>query len=97
MIRERLREGGSSLDPLVDPIEHGLEGRVRDALAQNVERLDERHARLEQRRQLLVEHQEFPPRDPAAATPAKRQPWKRSAGLERKDVQPFLFQLAPEA
>ena len=52
-------EGDARPDLLVDVVERALEGGVRDLLAQDVERLRQRHAGLQQRRQLLVEEQQL--------------------------------------
>ena len=57
---ERLRQRAAPPHPLVHVVQHGLEERVRDPLPQDVERLHERHAGLEQRRQLLVEDRGTP-------------------------------------
>ena len=43
----------------MNAVEHRLERGVRDPGAQDVERLDQRHAGLEQRGQLLVEDQKL--------------------------------------
>jgi hypothetical protein len=53
-------------DPAVHVVEHDLEERVRDALAEDVQGLDERHAGLEQRGQLLIEDQELARRNPVS-------------------------------
>ena len=58
---------------LVHIVEHTAEDR----------RLDERHARLEQRGQLLVEHEELARRDAAALWQPQRQPRNRTLGLQR--------------
>ncbi len=90
---EGIRERRAAAHLLVDIIEHRLEDRIREPHAENIEGLDQRHAGLEQRRQLLVEHQKLvagnlvaPPLQAKAAEPATRS--------ERQDVQPFVFQLA---
>ena len=41
-------------------VEDGFEDRVREPRSQDVQRLDERHARLQQRRELLIKDEEFP-------------------------------------
>jgi hypothetical protein len=97
MRRKGLRQRAARLDLLVHVVEHRLEAGVRDPLAQNVERLDERHARFEQRGQLLIEDEELLPGDAAARAEGKRQARQAGPPLERKDVQPLFFQLLPQA
>ena len=41
VLLERVAQGGTGLDPLVDGVEHRPEQRIRDATTQQVERLDE--------------------------------------------------------
>jgi hypothetical protein len=56
---ERIRERRAAAHLLVHVVEHGLEDGIRQALAQDVERLHEWHAGLEQRGEFLVEDQEL--------------------------------------
>ena len=76
------RDAGAHL--LVDVVERALEGGVGDLLAQDVERLRQRHAGLQQRRQLLVEQQQFLARHAAAAQ--RRQ--GRQAGQRERTLRP---------
>ena len=78
---------------LVHVVEHRLEDRVGQALAQDVERLHQRHAGLEQRRQLLVEDQELVPLDGA---PPQRQPRHRAPRGQRQDVESLVLELATQ-
>jgi hypothetical protein len=85
--------------PLVYVVNHAQRARIRDAPTQDVEGLDERHARLEQRRQLLVEHEELTAWDFVPM----RQRGKMDAGqratsglLNGEDVQPLLLKLPPQ-
>ena len=79
---ERIRKRRPALTPLVDRVQHRFERHVRHALAEDVERLDQRHAGLEQRRQLLVENEKLLPADTAAASAAEsnRRLQARAAG-----------------
>jgi hypothetical protein len=85
------------LDALVDGVEHGFERLIGDALPQDVERLDERHAGFQQGRELLIEDQKLRPADPAASSrreTGRRQP---AAALQRQDVEALLLQLPAQA
>ena len=76
-------------------VQDGFEHRVRQARAQNVERLHERHAGLEQRRQLLVEHEELVPGDfRAPLTERNAAEAEAAARAQRENVQAFLLELA---
>ena len=68
-----------------------------DAPLQQVERLDQRHAGLEQRRQLLVEDQELAGGDPrrAAAAAATERRAIRARWM-REDEQALLLELVPQ-
>ena len=71
--------------------------RVRDASAQDVERLHERQARLEQRGQLLVEDQELARADPAPPVDGQTEAAKAEAAPpDGQHVQPLLFELAAQ-
>ena len=85
------------LHPLVHVVEDGLEERIGDAAAQQVERLHERHARLEQRRQLLVEDEELARADAPAPRQPEREPAEAPLRLEREDVQALLLELVAQA
>src|SRR5262249_3934191 len=71
----------------------------RHAPSQDVERLDERHTRLQQRREFLVEDEEFPGGN---SSPARQlgdmEPSQRTAArlLNPEDVQTFILELAPQ-
>jgi len=63
-------------------------------LPKDVERLDQRHAGLEQCRQLLIEDEQFlAPYLPAAST-RQSKGGQHAAALERKDKQPLFLELA---
>ena len=81
---ERLGERRAGSHFLVDVVERDLERRVRHALAQNVERLHERQAGLEQRRQLLVEDEELGGRNAAPS----RQVQLKAADLDAPAAAP---------
>ena len=93
---ERFRQRVPRPHPLVDVVQHRLEERVRNPAAQDVERLDERHAGLEQRRELLIEDEELPGRHPRARR--QRDPAERGAPgpLNAEDVKPLFLELLPE-
>ena len=78
---ERLRQRGARADLVVDVVERGPEHRVRHALAQDVERLDERQSGFEQRRQFLVEDQELGRAESSGAA-------ARPAGAARRRTPP---------
>ena len=59
MCLKGVRQGGSGAHFFVHIIEDGFEDRIGQPRSQDVERLHQWHACLEQRRQLLVEHQEL--------------------------------------
>jgi len=95
---ERVREGRSGLDLVVDAVEDALEGGVRDALAQDVQGLDEGHAGLEQCGQFLIEHEELAVSYFATAGPdprQRRQPGAPPAKGQHK--QPFFVEFPPQA
>jgi hypothetical protein len=94
---ECVRQCSSGLDLLVHAVEHGLERRVLHALAKNVERLHQRHAGLEQRRELLVVDEEFLVPDLALASAEAAESWNPASPLKREDVQAFLFQLPSQS
>ena len=92
VLGERVRQRGARLHLLVDGIDHGLECRVGDALPQDVQRLDQRHPGFEERRQFLVEDEEFPAADPAAARGGDAEARQHSAPAQRQDEKAFLLQ-----
>ena len=63
---------------------------------QEIQRLDERHAGLEQRRQLLIENEKLGRRDRRPARQPHGYPGDRSLRLEREDVKPLLFELVAQ-
>src|SRR5688572_30114267 len=81
----------------MDAVEHALEGGVRDPLPQDVERLDERHPRLEEGRQLLVEDEKFLATNPPPSRPATPQPGQAAATVQGKDEQALFLELPPQA
>ena len=93
---ERLRQRAPRPHPLVDIVQHRLEQRVRDPAAQNVQRLDERHARLEQRRELLIEDEEFPGGHPRTSRQPKTADGRPPGPLNAEDVEPLFLELPPE-
>jgi hypothetical protein len=78
--RERLGERRTRAYLFVHVIQHGLEQGVREPGLQDVKRLHQRHAGLQQRGQFLVEHQELVPLDLPGA--AEREAAQANAGLE---------------
>jgi hypothetical protein len=64
--------------------------------AQQVERLHERHAGLEQRGELLVELQELAGRQCTAARELHRPARDAPARAQREDVQATLFEVVPQ-
>ena len=93
---ERVRQRRARSHLLVHVVQHAAEGRRRDAALQQVERLHERHTGLQQRRQLLVEHQEFARVDPFALRQLQRDARDGVLGLKRQDEQPLLLELMPQ-
>ena len=92
-------EGDAGADLLVDVVEGALEGRVGNLLAQDVERLRQRHAGLQQRRQLLVEEQQLLARHaPAAERRQRRQARQRQPSLRprREDEVALPLELTPQ-
>src|SRR5262249_14893646 len=72
------------------------DGRV-DALPEQIEGLDERHARLEQGGQFLIENQKLPGRHPGRARCSDRKTPDQPFALNRKDIQPSVLEVSPEA
>ena len=93
---ERLGERVAPPHPLVDIVQHALEERVRHPLPENVEGLHQRHAGLEQGRQLLVEDEELPGRN--ARAPRHLQGAERhvAGALDGQHVQPFFLEFVPQ-
>jgi hypothetical protein len=79
----------------VDTVQDRPECGVGDALAEDIERLDQRHASLEQSREFLVEDEKLLPLH-LLATPAGRQ-GQRCPSLEGQHVHAFFLQFPPEA
>ncbi len=69
---ERVRHRRARSHLLVHVVQDAAEGRRRDTPPEQVERLHERHASLQQRRQLLVEHEKLERRD--SRLPGQPQP-----------------------
>ena len=93
---ERIRQRGARAHPLVDVVEHAAEHRRLDPAPQQVERLHERHAGLEQRRQLLVEHEELAGRDPPRSAEPQRHAGHRAFRLQRQDVEALLLEVVAQ-
>src|SRR5204863_4162535 len=81
---------------LVNFVEYRFEGRVRDAPTQDIERLHQWHARLQQCRQFLVENEEFLPADAAAPAARDAEYRQHAAALQREDEQTFVLELAAQ-
>ncbi len=96
MFLEGIRKLRASLHSLVHGVEHRLEHRVGQAAAEQVERLDQWHARLEERRELLVEFQKTRRADAPTPADAWQEPRQQPHGPHRQDQQALLFQLAPK-
>ena len=88
VLSKRIRQRRAAPDPVVDAVQNRLEGRIRDPLAKDIERLDQRHPGLEQRCQLLVEDQELLPLDPLP-TGAQRKGRAQLAAGGRGRTSPF--------
>ena len=86
---KRVRQRRARSHLLVHVVEHRTERRRLDAPLQQIERLHERHAGLEQRRQLLVEDEELARRNPPLLRQAEATAGNRALRLEREDVEPF--------
>src|SRR5690242_8839521 len=95
MRRKRIRQRRAGAHLLVNVVEHRLEHRIVQARSKNIERLHERHAGFEQRRQFLVEDKEFVA-GYLAALAADGEAGKAEPRLECKDVQALVLELAPE-
>jgi hypothetical protein len=96
---EGVRERGARAHPIVDIVEHDLEHRVRDPLPEDVERLHERHPRLEQRREFLVEDEKLAAGNLATPRQGRQMHTRECAPtrlLDREDVQPLLLEFAAE-
>ncbi len=92
---EGVRQRRARSHLFVDVVQHALEDGVRDVAAQDVERLDQRHAGLEQRGQFLVEDEELVELDASAPRRGEAgQAAARRAHVE--DEEPLLLELAPE-
>ena len=83
----RQRRAASHL--LVNIVEHGLEHRVTEARPEDVEGLDQRHARLQQGRQLLVEDQELVALDLAALRRRSSARQSRAGASGRGHAAPY--------
>src|SRR5687768_5294140 len=83
----------TAADAFVYVVQDGLEDGVVDPPAENLERLDQWHPRLQQGRELLVEHEELARGYPPPAREADMGQAKRPGALNCEDVQPFFFEL----
>jgi len=96
---ERLRQRATRSHALVDVVQHALEDDVRNALTQDVERLHQRHAGFEERRQFLVEDEELAAGDfvpvwqRGQVHPRERAP---TGLVNREDVKPFVLEFPAE-
>ena len=93
---ECLRKRMPSPDPFVNVVEDGLEDRISDPATQDLERLDQGHARLQQRGQLLIEHEELARGDPTAPGEAQIRQAERAGPLDGEDVKPLFLELPPK-
>ena len=93
---EGVRQLRAGLHPLVDVVDDRLERRIGDVSAQQIERLHQRHAGLQQRRQLLVELEEVAGPDAPTADQAGRQRRQDAGGPDRQEEQALLLELAAE-
>src|SRR4029079_9991327 len=75
------------------------QNRARNALPQDVERLHQRQARLEERGELLVEDQELRNLDVAASGEAELEAANLDASLamHREEEEALFFELRPQA
>ena len=87
-----VRERRSTANLFVDGVEDGFEEGVREARPQDIERLHQGHAGLQQRRQFLVEYEEFVTGNLAPA--AERQTRPGEPGLQGEDVETFALELS---
>ena len=74
----------------------GLEHGIGQTAAQQVERLHQGHAGLEQRRQLLIELEEVALTDRPTPPERRRQAAQEPAGPERQDEQAPLLEIAAQ-
>ena len=93
---ERVGERRARPHFLVHVVEHTAERRRHHTPLEQVERLHERHARLQQRGQFLVEDQELAGVDVVPMRQVQRQAANRALGLEREDIEPFLLELVAQ-
>src|SRR5262249_31499188 len=89
--RERVRHRSARAHFLVDVFEQRSEQRRLHAPLQQIERLYERHAGLEQRRQFLVEDEELGRRDAPFARQVERHAGNRALWLQRENVEALLL------
>src|SRR5262249_34548441 len=81
----------------IDPVQNRLEGRVEHSLPEDVQRLDQRHPRLQQRGKLLIEYDEFLPPDWTAARSGDSERREHPAPVKGKNEKALFLQLAPKA
>src|ERR671937_642723 len=93
---ERFRQRASGPDALLHVVQHGIEERIGHPTAQDIERLHERHAGFEQRRQLLIEDQELAHRHARPRRQRKSAEREAPGALDAEDVEALLLELAPE-
>jgi hypothetical protein len=96
MLVEGIRQLHAAFYALVHSVEDRLENRIGEAHAQQIQRLHERHACLQQRGELLVELEEITGTDASAAAESRRQPGQQSGRPDRQDEHPLLFEVAAE-
>ena len=99
MCVEGFRQRASRPDTVEDVVHDALEDWIGNPPSQDVQRLDQRHSRLQQRCQLLIEDNEFPGGNlPAFWERRQPQPGKRTAAslLYPEDEQTFLLELAAQ-
>src|SRR5438128_1713198 len=78
-------------------VQHAAKHRRLHAPLQEVERLNERHAGLQQRRQFLVEYQKLALGHRRPLRQSERQPADRTLGLEGEDEQPFFVEIVAQS
>ncbi len=94
--RERVGQRRAGSHTLVHVVQHRTEDRRADPLPEEIQRLNERHPGLEERRQLLIENQKLGRRDRRPARQPHGQSRDRSLRLEREDVETFLVELVAQ-
>ena len=93
---ERFRERAAGSHAVEHVVEYRPEHRVGHPAAKDVERLHQRHPGLEQRGQLLVEHQELTRGDPRSRRQRQRADRQPPRTLDREDVQTLFLEFATQ-